>query len=75
MKKTTYEKVLTHFNGVQNLARALTNYRTGEKGISKQAVYDWEGVVPMNRAHEIQILSDHQINAETIINVAKRKPR
>jgi len=66
MRKPLYEQIINHFGGIGGLAGALTD-TAGEKGISYQAVHLWKGVIPPNRAFEIQVLSNGKFNADQII--------
>lgn len=59
IQMTTYERLIQHFKGVPNLAKAL--------GVKPQAVYMWAGVVPENRAYQIEVITSGAFKAKDFI--------
>jgi len=50
-----YEIVVEHFGGVVPLARAL--------GINRQAIYQWDGQIPLLRQYQIEKLTKGKFKA------------
>ncbi len=66
-KKTPYQQVVEHFNGAKPLADAL--------GISRTAVYLWNGKIPPLRAYEIEVITSGKFKAADILARQSKSPR
>lgn len=51
----SFEEVLRHFEGISGLARTL--------GVTTQAISQWKGEIPENRAYQIEVLSKGHFKA------------
>lgn len=61
----TLENITRSFGGVTALAKAL--------GVSRGAIYEWNGVIPDVRAFQIEVRSGGKWKADDIIAFQNRK--